>query len=397
MTIRAMILLAAILALFTSAGHAQQNNQNCPRPAALLPEAFNQPMNFVWASNKGNMSTSDWVAAVGVITRETPARFAAFVEKTGVSGGQIVLHSPGGNLSAGLEIGRMMRKLGMTAHIGRTERTFHSDYRTSCDRWGDMVESGVCASACAYAFLGGQVRFVDSPYYPTSGNRLGFHQFYGSQNRGGEMLSSEEVAEIEATTLSVAQALTGQIVLYAMEMGVDARIVALAAKTPSDDLYYPTPKETESLSIVSGKGLSEWFMEPYASGLVTAARPARSDSMLEQVTAFCSASNGQPILMFTMALVTPSFPDPATLPLDAIEITLDGATHSVPRRFLDVRYWDGKIVVNAPVNHLQSQILAARQIEFRLDGARVMGGFLEGNSMDEEARRSLALAWRNCI
>ncbi len=376
--------------------NAQQTNATCDRPPALEDNAFDQPMTFSMATNKGNMSTSAWIAATGVIDMETPSRFRVFLESEPYLPSQIVLHSSGGNLAAGLELGRMIRQAGLTAHIGRSERSFES-YSAPCDTWYDGVEAGVCASSCAYAFLGGQERFVNSPYYPTGPNLLGFHQFYGSPERGREMLTAAQVAEIETTALSVAQAITGQIVLYAIEMGIDPRVVAFASSIPSDDLYYPTARELDELSIVSGTGLRAWFMEPYAEGLVTAANPYRSDSMLQQITAFCRRAPKSANFLITMDLVTPSYPNPDDLPLSAVELTIDGQMHSIARRDLSVRYGDGTIFITVPVERLKSRILEAQRIEFRLDAARVMGGFREGNEMDDVARQSLALAWRNCI
>jgi len=353
-------------------------------------------MTFSAATSKGNMSTSNWIAATGIIDPETPSRFRVFLESEKYMPSQIVFNSPGGNLMAGLELGRMIREAGLTTHIGRTERSFES-YNAPCDTWSDVVNSGVCASSCAYAFLGGRERFVDSPYYPTGPNIFGLHQFYGNPERGSDMLTAAQVAEIETSTLSVAQALTGQIVLYAIEMGVDPRVVAFASATPSDDLYYPTADELEALSIASGSGLKPWFMEPYGEGLVTAAKPRRSDSMLEQITAFCRKGSSTANFLITMDLATPSFPNPKDLPLDAVELTIDGQRHRVARRDLTVRYVDGSIFIIVPVEPLRMQIIQAQTMEFRLDAARVMGGFREGNELDEIARQSLALAWRNCI
>ena len=354
-------------------------------------------MTFSMATSKGNSSTSVWIAATGRVMPETPDHFRAFLAAEGYTGGgQIILHSPGGNLAAGLQLGLMIRQAGLTTHIGRTERHFES-YSAPCDTWFDTVAAGTCASSCAYAFLGGRDRFVSSPYYPTGPNILGFHQFYGNPERGSDMLSAEQVAEIEATTLSVAQAVTGQIVLYAVEMGVDPRIVAFASATPSDGLYYPTDAEIEELRIASGSGLAPWFMEPYGDGLVTAARPNRSDSMLEQITAFCRTGAGTAQFLITMDLATPSYPNPEDLPLDAVVLTLDGQRHLVGRRDLTIRYGDGSIFITVPVEAMKARFARATRVNFTLDAARVMGGFSEGNDLDETARRSLALAWRNCI
>jgi hypothetical protein len=353
-------------------------------------------MTFSYATNKGNSNTSSWISATGEITSETPTRFAEFLERETYIPGQIILHSPGGNLAAGLELGRMLREQGVTAHIGRSFRHFES-YDKPCDTWWDEVETGLCASSCAYAFLGAKERFVDSPYYGTRQSRLGFHQFYGSPERGADMLAPAEVVAIETTTLSVAQAITGQIVLYAVEMGVDPRIVAFASATPSDDLYYPTADELDELNIASGSGLKAWFMEPYSTGLVAAAKPHRSDSMLEQITAFCRVGEQHPLFLFTMDLATPSYPNVDDLPLFGVDITIDGQLYNIPRRDLGVRYSGDLIYITVPVRSIKNIVLGAREIIFRTDNARVMGGFSESRSLEDAERSSIALAWRNCI
>ena len=376
-----------------------QEPDNCERPAPLQADAFNQPMSFFSASHSGNMSTSSWISAIGEITPETPALFREFLgeERLQGRGGQMVLHSPGGNLLAGLELGRLIREAGLTVHVGQTERVYYG-HDAPCERSEETVKAGTCASACAYAFLGGAVRFVDSPYYPTSeSNILAFHQFFSSANHGDELLTPEQVAAVEASTISMAQALTGSIVLYAIDMGIDPRIVALASSTPSSGLYQPTPQQIEELSIASGSGLAAWFMEPYNGGLVTATTPQRSDSLLQQITAFCSRDLGEESFLITMDLVTPSYPDPDDLPLRAVVFEINGIPFIAPRHDLAVRYRGNTIVLTVRVGGIAPLITNASQIRFSLDAPRSMGNFRESSQLDETARQSIALAWRNCI
>ena len=71
--------------------------------------AFDRPMTFSEATSKGNSGVSFWVAATGQIGPETPAKFREFLDTNGIAGGQLVLHSPSGNLAAGLELGQTIR------------------------------------------------------------------------------------------------------------------------------------------------------------------------------------------------------------------------------------------------------------------------------------------------
>ncbi len=284
----------------------------------------------------------------------------------------------------------------LTTNIGQTvrETTYTGAPRNG---WAEAVWPGVCANSCAYAFLGGATRFVDSAYYPNDANLLGFHQFYSSRANDLEgMLSRAEAAEIESSAYSVAQIITGGIV-YAMEMRIDPRIVAFASATRSDDLYYPTPSEVEELNIASTMGLGEWFMEPYGQGLVAAVRPRRESSLLQQVTAFCQARAHEPRLLLTMDHANPYVVSAADLPIYGLEVILNGAVHRIGREALDVRISSPTITISAPAGWLEARIDSLTHLGIRLDAARVMGGFFEEGPLDETARRSIALAWRNCI
>lgn len=390
--------LSAFLIIFATPALSDRiENGACDVERGLEDAAFNQPMRFFSASNRGNMTTSSWIAAVGEITSDTPERFEEYLAAQTYVPNQIVFHSPGGNLAAGLELGRMIRAGEFTTNIGQTVRLANYS-ETPCRGWAETVWSGVCASSCAYAFLGGSTRFIDSPYYPNHGNLLGFHQFYNSQAHDPQgMLSSAEVAEIESSAYSVAQIVTGGIVLYAMDMGVDPRIVAFASSTGSDDLYFPTPADVEELSIATMQGLGEWFMEPYGPGLITAVRPRRESSLLQQVTAFCLTRSRQPRLLLTMDHANPYFETAEDLPLHGVNVILDGAEHWIGREALDVRMADRRITISAPADWLVPHIDRLTHIAFRLDAARVMGGFYEEGPLDETARRAVSLAWGNCI
>lgn len=396
--LKALELLALILLLSFSAGFAiaEEVNETCSSPQIFDQEAFRRPMEFASGANDGNMTTSAWIIATGKIGPETPDRFRAFLASEHYQTAQIVFNSPGGNLAGGVELGRIIRQAGLTAHIGRTERLF-SSYGKPCVNSEDIVTSGICASACAYAFLGGLNRFVNSPYYPGSGNLLGFHQFYGSSERGSDMLTPEQVEEIETTSFSVAQAITGKIVLYAVEMGVDPRIVAFASATPSNDLYYPTAAEIEEFSIASGSRLGAWRMKPYGDGVITSAEPSRSDSMLTAITAFCLRNSGAASFVIAMEQNPNSHPDPYNLPINAVDLSIDRQKHSISKRELSLKYEKGQVYITFSVEALKQIIVAATEIEVRLDAARVMGGFREGRALDDNERKSLAIAWRNCI
>lgn len=382
--------LAVVLLLSPTLGRA------CDLPVQFRPEAISEPMRFFMATTKGNMSTSAWIAAVGEIRPETPEEFRRFLVANGIPSGHVVLHSLGGSLEAGLALGREIRAREMTTHIGRTEREFFEPER-DCGSNAENVSDGVCYSACAYAFLGGVARFVDSPYYVTPGSRIGFHQFWRDPVEAGA-LTPEELTLLEQTALSTTQVITGGIVLYLIEMGVNAELIALITSAGRDDLYEPDAAARRVFQIETGIGLGPWFMEPYADGLVAASRGENADALFRQVTAFCTARNDrQPSLLATMDFRSEGW-EARDLPVAALEITTDQAFIHVDRDRLDLRLSDGQLFITARLlGNEAEQIRAARGLRLRLDGPRAIGGFNVEGGLDETEGRMIALAWRNCI
>src|SRR5262249_37273276 len=131
------------------------------------------------------------IEAQGTIVRDTPSAFANFIRQSGdVPGARrvVLIHSPGGVLRSGMELGMMFRRLGGSVFVGR-----FADLRTlvgagalpagtvanmvRTGRTGDRPVSGACVSACVYAFLGGTERIVPST------SRLGVHRPFRAPDR----------------------------------------------------------------------------------------------------------------------------------------------------------------------------------------------------------------------
>ena len=126
----------------------------------------------------------------------------------------IWLNSPGGNLFAGMQIGRIIRRHGASTHIINSR----------------TLLPGECYSACSLAFLGGVHRFNDN------GARYGVHR--------ASLGSAAEDAD-RANDLSAA------VESYIREMGVDARLLDLWMKAAPDQMYVLSRKEAEDLGVVT--------------------------------------------------------------------------------------------------------------------------------------------------
>ncbi len=188
--------------------------------------AFEKPMSFVMRQITIRPEGT-WIAAEGIITKNTPEEFRRFLRENLVyKENRIEFNSPGGNLYGAIELGRIIRRMGNPTTVGRTLLLDNPEY--SMDVIGRP--DAVCFSACAYAFLGGEKRYL-------SDNALfGVHRF-GSSEYG---FSSDE-----------AQQVSSDLARYIEEMGADQRLLQLAARTSfEDDIFLINSAMAEELRVV---------------------------------------------------------------------------------------------------------------------------------------------------
>lgn len=125
----------------------------------------------------------------------------------------VVFNSPGGNIFKALELGRLIRLFGL-----------------------DTVQfRGVdCSSACAFAFMGGVHRYADP-------GTIGMHR-----------ASLEDFAKYSAeAAASDVQLLTGILIEYMTQMGVDPGVLQLALQYDSQDMRYLSLSEMQQFRVVA--------------------------------------------------------------------------------------------------------------------------------------------------
>ncbi|SNS03255.1 hypothetical protein [Antarctobacter heliothermus] len=209
--------------------------------------ALSDPMWFKSVSNGGNCADCGWTIAEGEITKDTPDIFRAFLaEHPWVR--EIVFHSPGGNLGAALELGRIIRENELSTGIGRAEG--------GSGPWYVMTKGGICNSACAFAFLAGGARTAyedpDKGFAPRTGT-LGMHQFF---TPNGQEIPTAQTQQI-----------MGQVLLYVLEMGINAEILSIASKTPADAMHVFSSGELAALGILTAGSTSPVQLRVAEGGL----------------------------------------------------------------------------------------------------------------------------------
>lgn len=146
----------------------------------------------------------DLVALRGEILSIDGDKFSDVVAKS--NAGAVLLESPGGDLLAGLQIGRLINELGLSTGV---------------------APETACASACALAWLAGSTRFM----HPSA--LVGFHAAY--------VLDGDEVKES-----GVANALVGA---YLNELGLGSSAVVFATSASPQGMSWLNAAQARRVGI----------------------------------------------------------------------------------------------------------------------------------------------------
>ncbi|GLQ34208.1 hypothetical protein GCM10007939_04910 [Amylibacter marinus] len=210
-----------VVAQQSNRAECRENTFKSDLSQKCLPVAAGQDVNAVNGEMQfklrrlSNSPNATWIAAEGRITKDTPARFQEFLDSNSIfRENRIEFNSPGGDLYAGMELGRMIRAQRLNTTIGRTLTLNNPEFGIDIKRFAFST----CASACAYAFMGGVRRWLDTT------NRIGLHRF--------------GVQDFEFTA-DEAQIVSSDIALYLEEMGVDQNVLRMASRFDfSTELFY---------------------------------------------------------------------------------------------------------------------------------------------------------------
>ncbi|MCC5966126.1 MAG: hypothetical protein JJU24_08310 [Natronohydrobacter sp.] len=329
-----------------------------------------QPMSFE-NDCAGNSAASCVIVASGIIQSDTAQDFLAFMETEYSDGSRVLFDSQGGDLAAGMALGRLIREQQFETQVGRWEID---------GAFGNVVDGAECSSACAYAFLGGTIRQVPE------GNQLGFHQFYLDASMVPVQVAGSALVQVMAET----QRRSGDIVFYLIEMGVDARLFSLGSQAEQAGMIYPEPQQMLDFDLVTPDAFGAFFLEPFRNGVVAASRrtgPTRLYDEMTQLTALCRG--GVPALLVS-AHGSMENAAPATVYLD------DGRAFDVRRDKITTR---GESAVELTLTSAEGAAIASAQgfaisvTRGQSSGGEIKGGF-NLNAMD---RNMIAAAFRHCI
>jgi hypothetical protein len=213
----------------------------------------------------------EWISAEGTIEAGTPALLKRLLKTLGGRPLPIVVNSPGGNVDAALQLGRMVRKNKLDIAVGITEFSGCSPGMKNCrgNDAKDQTYSGVahdsgamCNSACPLMFAGGIRRVVGEWAY------LGVHQItttfrrekllyrttYRMVNGRKKIISTRIVSRKNAgsyKTYEMSKAVEKRLSAYLKEMGVEQGVLDVMKATPASDIRQIEPDDMLEMKLVT--------------------------------------------------------------------------------------------------------------------------------------------------
>jgi hypothetical protein len=330
------------------------------------------PANAMTFREEGNGGTCcEWFAADGEITSETPDAFEQFISDKN-SKITIYLNSPGGDLMAGMKLGELIRAKGLDTAVGTSVP----------DGFGfSKIVQGGCASACAYAFLGGVSRTAKD-------REIGVHQFYNEatiNDPSGKLFSSLD--------LSVNQLISALVIDYVFRMGADPRVVSIASATPPGGMHFFTQGELRELKVIWSAALFEpWAIEPFGVGVIAY---SKTQDKKETATFFCRRDKVPRLLITSL-----KFKDASQLQeaINSLEDGLEAMGMKLTKEAASVRMVNGSPALELQLTGLDlSTINLGKDLTVHGDVPRVNASYFYHPLSTENATQGFRVVARNCL
>jgi hypothetical protein len=205
-------------------------------PGKAVPPAAPPPAIVFYVATGGPNSCGhgcdQWIAADGTIDERAVRRLQQLLRKLAGRKLPVFLHSPGGNASAAIEVGRLLRKEKLAASVGRTAPDGCDRDKLYDDACKALKHDGVtadlndtvtmCNSACVYVLAGAFERLVPP------GAHLGIHS--------GQI---QPRTPVSAAIIAVARKQADQrIDAYLRQMGVDRALLTEANAIPHQSVRF---------------------------------------------------------------------------------------------------------------------------------------------------------------
>lgn len=217
-------------------------------------------------------SCPEWISAEGAIEAGTPAQLKRILKKLGRGKLPIIVNSPGGNVDAALQLGRIIRKNKLDIAVGTTKfsdcwpgmKDCRANDGKGAAYFGIASDGGaMCNSACPLMLAGGVGRVVGGWAH------LGVHQITTTHFRTKRQyrttyrvvrgkkykVTTETVTQdnIGYKTYEMSKALEKRLSAYLREMGVGRGVLDVMKATPASDIRQIALDDMLTMKLVTSR------------------------------------------------------------------------------------------------------------------------------------------------
>jgi hypothetical protein len=226
--------------------------------ASATLEERKLPMRFSWLACDPNCG---WVAAVGIVTGDTPRDFEDFARNRDLNGAMVVLDSSGGSVNDAITLGRRFRGLNLRTTVGVSQRSRGQGDRAS------IAPEAYCESMCVFLLLGGTTRYVPDAAH------VRVHQIWM-----GDRADDAKAASYSAQDLMIVERDIGRLAKYTFDMGGAGDLLSLALNVPPwENLHELSRNELRITRLVTTELMAE-VMPQGKGGVPVVEAPSKAQS-----------------------------------------------------------------------------------------------------------------------
>lgn len=224
-----------------------------------------KPMTFEWGTVYGDVPA---IFADGDFTVDTPDALRAFLKRSIYTPDTVIyLNSLGGDLGAGMEVGKIIREEHLNTGVARNTRDPSQANTIDLEAFS-RVYPGYCVSACSLAFLGGVSREVKP------GATYAVHQVKmecvdkrkaRSQFPWVAMPNTNYCPELDEA-LALVQIASGAVVEYVRSMGADPIFLTEMSKAGPNTVNALGEEQLNAYRINFTMRTESWSYETDAQG-----------------------------------------------------------------------------------------------------------------------------------
>ena len=201
---------------------------------------------------------AEWIAISGQIGPQSVTQLRGILARLNGRKLPVIINSPGGRLTAALQLGRLIRSHKLDVVVGETRFLSASTAML-------VPGSGSCNSACPFVLAGGVGR------YSSAGTTVGVHQALLVRRGGAEARQQirgqhQQLVRQSAANAQAFRAMRASLRAYLAEMGVSTGLAAEMEKAPPSAMNILPASRQRELGLITAE-LSAGDFLALASGV----------------------------------------------------------------------------------------------------------------------------------